>query len=272
MPKPTKTQAKRRLQRALDSIPQLKQLRRNSSKFKKWHRDTLVAITNTFGGSSSHAKEFGDIEYSLWIISGRTPESAYQKAYVSGLESAEPLLQSMIDEIEEYWEDDSQSPQPSDAGVMPQWANTNQVFIIHGRDHGTRDTVTRFLERLGLEPLILQEQPDRGRTIIEKFEDHAQCNFAVALFTPDDVGGLTDDALQPRSRQNVIFEFGYFIGKLGRDRVRALVKGNPEIPSDYSGVLYIPIDKGGGWRMRLIGELTTAGFNIDANRAFEESS
>ena len=117
--------------------------------------------------------------------------------------------------------------------------------------------------------MILQEQPDQGRTIIEKFEQCAQGDFAVALFTPDDVGLSDDDDIQPRARQNVIFEFGYFIGKFGRDRVRVLVKGNPEIPSDYSGVIYIPLDESGGWKMALIKEMKSAGFDIDANRAFE---
>ena len=112
--------------------------------------------------------------------------------------------------------------------------------------------------------MILQEQPDRNRTIIEKFEDYAQVNFAIALFTPDDFGGLEGDDPQFRARQNVVFEFGYFIGKYGRERVRALVKGNIEILSDYSGVLYIPLDDSGGWKKHLVDELADAGFNVDA--------
>ena len=112
----------------------------------------------------------------------------------------------------------------------------------------------------------MQEQPDRGRTIIEKFEEYAQVDFAIALFTPDDIGGLDGDDPQFRARQNVIFEFGYFIGKHGRKRVRALVKGNIEIPSDYSGVLYIPLDDSDGWKDHLLDELKDAGFNVDANR------
>lgn len=116
--------------------------------------------------------------------------------------------------------------------------------------------------------MILQEQPDQGRTIIEKFEQYAQVNFAVVLFTPDDVGGLEAENLRPRTRQNVIFELGYFIGKLGRERVRVLVKGDIEIPSDYSGVLYISLDDAGGWQMALFRELKSAGFDVDANRIF----
>ena len=104
--------------------------------------------------------------------------------------------------------------------------------------------------------------------VIEKFEDFAHVGFAVVLLTPDDIGRLQDDAgdFRPRARQNVIFEFGYFIGKLGRERVCALVKGNVERPSDYDGVVYVPLDDLGGWEMKLVRELTSVGYKIDLNR------
>ena len=118
--------------------------------------------------------------------------------------------------------------------------------------------------------MILAEQASRGRTIIEKFEAH-QVSFAVALLTPDDAGSLAIERTdsRPRARQNVIFELGFFIGRLGRERVRALTKGEVEIPSDYSGVEYIPLDVGGGWKLHLVRELKAAGFDVDANRALQ---
>ena len=114
---------------------------------------------------------------------------------------------------------------------------------------------------LGLEPVILHEQANLGRTIIEKFEDHAHVGFAVALLTPDDAGSLQgeENSSKPRARQNVIFEFGYFIGKLGRERVCALVKGDVEKPSDYDGVLYISLNDPNDWKIELIKELKAAG-------------
>ena len=110
----------------------------------------------------------------------------------------------------------------------------------------------------------------KGRTIIEKFEDFAHVGFALVLLTPDDEGRLRDDKgdFKPRARQNVILELGYFLGKLGRERVCALVKEGVERPSDYDGVVYIPLDDSGGWEMKLIRELKSAGYDIDANRAF----
>ena len=268
MPRPPKAIAMQRLQRAFDGIPALTRIRRWQPDFEKWQRDTRVAIGQTFGDSSSHVVEFDAVRYSPVVAFSGMPDSEYQDSYVGGLESAAALLESMIDEIEEYWENDDQVQDSLEATNTSERTNTNQVFLIHGRDQGTRETVARFLENLGLEPVILQEQPDQGRTIIEKFEQYAQANFAVALFTPDDVGGLAEDSLQPRVRQNVVFEFGYFIGKFGRDRVCALVEGDPEIPPDYSGVLYIPLDESGAWKFQLVREMKSAGFDIDANLAF----
>ena len=269
MPRPSKAIAKQRLQRALDEIPALKDLAHGSQEFTKWCRDARVAIENTFDGSVSRVDEFNNIRYfTLFGMIGQDDELEDQRAYVRGLESASALLQSMVDEIEEYWDDDDQGAKSPAASATPEQTNTNQIFIIHGRDHGTRDTIARFLENLGLEPVVLQEQPDEGLTIIEKFEQYARVNFAVALFTSDDVGGLPDDGLQPRVRQNVVFELGYFIGKFGRNRVRVLVKGAPEIPSDYSGVLYIPLDEAEGWKLALGRELRNAGFEIETDRIF----
>ena len=255
-----------RLRRALDEIPQLRQQSSDSPDFEKWKRNTEIAIENSFGRESRHVKEFTGISYFPSIlITGMDP--SYQKYYLSGLQSASVVLESMIDEVEEYWHDNEVSASsPDDRAVA---SNTREVFLIHGRDEGTRETVARFLRQLELEPVILAEQASRGRTIIEKFERHADASFAIALLTPDDAGSLgseTDDP-RPRARQNVVFELGYFIGRLGRAGVCALTKGEVDIPSDYSGVVYISLDDGGGWKLQLVKELKTAGFDVDANRA-----
>ena len=267
MPRLTKERAKQRLQAVLDTIPSL-QTEGGPTEFKKWQRDTKIAIINIFGETSFHVKEFERINYIPLIIAGNTTDSDFQQAQLRGLKTATGLIESMISEVDEYWDTGDKETTSPDGLASSNRPTTTRVFLIHGRDHGTRDTVTRFLASLGLEPIVLAEQPDDGRTIIEKFEQYTQGDFAVALFTPDDVGGLGEDSLQSRARQNVVFEFGYCIGKFGRDRLRAVVKGNIEIPSDYSGVLYIPMDDSDGWKMNLIRELKSAGFDIDANRAF----
>lgn len=141
-----------------------------------------------------------------------------------------------------------------------------KVFVVHGRDGESRETVARFLQRLGLEPILLFEQSrGGGLTVIEKLESHADVPCAVVLLTPDDSGALKGDILKSRARQNVIFELGYFVGKIGRKNVYALYKDEVELPSDYHGVLYIRFDSEGAWRLQLAGQLKAAGLPIDLN-------
>jgi len=118
-----------------------------------------------------------------------------------------------------------------------------------------------------LTAIILAEQPNRGRTIIEKFVDCAlDVGFAVVLLTPDDLGGsVADEAQKSRARQNVIFELGYFVGSLGRGRACLLRKGEVEIPSDLYGVVYTTMDTGNGWKLELARELKDAGFEFEAD-------
>ena len=145
-------------------------------------------------------------------------------------------------------------------------SGSQRVFIVHGHDGEARESLARFVERLGLETVILHEQAGRSRTIIEKLEDHSDVDFAVILLTPDDVGAAkaSETNLKPRARQNVILELGFFVGKLGRDRVCALYADGVELPSDVLGVQYIELRR--GWEMELGRELRAAAFDIDMNR------
>jgi|GEM_PF-7030387 len=147
-----------------------------------------------------------------------------------------------------------------------------KIFIVHGHDELAKITLARFLENLKLEPIILHEQSSSNRTLIEKLEDYADVIFAIVLLTPDDVGSIasnisaTDKKLKEklsfRARQNVIFELGYFIGRLGRNKVCALYKGNIELPTDYSGVVYISMDDNGAWKQILARELKNVGLEV----------
>ena len=124
-----------------------------------------------------------------------------------------------------------------------------RVFIVHGHHEATREAVARFISDLSLEPVILHEQANRGMTIVEKLEANANVGYAIVLLTPDDMGrGKSEDKEKPRARQNVILELGYFLGRLGRERVMAIMQGEIEIPSDYMGVVYTPFDSEGAWR------------------------
>ncbi|MCH7328166.1 TIR domain-containing protein [Acinetobacter modestus] len=145
--------------------------------------------------------------------------------------------------------------------------SNNKIFIVHGHDHGALQSVARYLEKHKFEAIILHEQANSGRTIIEKIEVNSDVGFAIVLLTPDDLGKAKDaNDYSPRARQNVILELGYFIGKLGRDRVCALKSAELEIPSDYVGVVWTEMDRTEAWKFHLAKELKAAGYNVDMNK------
>ena len=149
--------------------------------------------------------------------------------------------------------------------------DTQKVFIVHGHDIESKEMVARFVQKIGLKPIILHEQPNSGLTIIEKLESFSNVGFAVVLLTPDDVGGLAQkpDELQARARQNVILELGYFIGRLSRNRICALYKQGVAIPSDFGSIVYVELDEKGGWRTKLAQEFVHAGMSIEIEGLLE---
>ena len=153
------------------------------------------------------------------------------------------------------------------SGIDALHTSSRKIFIVHGHDGGARDAVARTVSELGLDPVILHEKPNQGATLIEKFEKNADVGFAIILLTPDDEGrAKKEKSLSERARQNVILEMGYFIGRLGRDHVMVLRKGDIEMPSDVVGVVYEPLDDGGAWRFKLGKELQAAGYDVDLNK------
>jgi predicted nucleotide-binding protein len=125
-------------------------------------------------------------------------------------------------------------------------ARTKKVFVVHGRDEIAKTTLELFIREMGLEPIVLHRQADEGLTLIEKFEKHSDVGYAFILLTPDEVAYLaTEDELadserkkERRARPNVIFEFGFFVGKLGRAKVCCLYTGEVTLPSDLNGLVY----------------------------------
>ena len=160
--------------------------------------------------------------------------------------------------------------EPKSESLSP--ALSNRVFVVHGHDSGLKTDVERFLREIGLKPVVLHRQPDEGATLIEKFEKHSDVGYAFILLTPDEVAYTVDqqdldDADKKkefRARPNVIFEFGYFVGQLGRSRVCCLYKGEVVVPSDLDGLVYKKVEQSIDTQAyAIIRELKAAGYKIN---------
>lgn len=263
--KPSKEKSLVQLRKSLDSIGPIGNLDRFSPDHEKWEQSARSAIRFVFGEGSQYLKDFDSAlrpysnENKLYSIS---KADAFRKI----TPKLTSLFELMIEEVQDYWEQDAAGSEPGQTSKgTSASAQRKNVFIIHGHDSGAKEELARFLSKLDLNPIILHEQANEGRAVIEKFEKHATVSYAIALITPDDVGGANGGPLRSRPRQNVLFEFGYFMGKLGRQFVCGLIKGEVEIPSDYSGVLYINFDSAGAWKLHLVRELKAAELEVDAN-------
>ena len=236
-------------QQLLNSLPNRSFPENLQNECEKWSLYNETLLINLFGGSleDRHYRRFYSYDDFNALSEGiiYNPERIMARS-ISSLEG----ICERLDLYEEY----SETPNTA------QDSFGNDVFIVHGRNDGAKETVARFVEHLGIQPIILHEQTSRGKTIIEKIERCSDdAGFAIVLITPDDVGGLkgeTDDERNPRPRQNVVFELGYFMGKLGRERVCALFKGEVENPSDIDGIVYIDMDAPGAWRETLRREVS----------------
>lgn len=247
----------------------------------EWNRRVKAALRRLFGEDSEHVASFAKINYTPIVFGDTTPDSTWVDSYLSGMKRAQALIRAAISEAEDYEiraesSDDAPtvvvSPLLDGEGIDRGTSNrvpSNQVFLVHGHDGEMTESVARFIERLGLQPIVLSEQANAGDTVIEKFERRSDVSFAVILLSPDDIGASRKEPenLQSRARQNVVLELGYFLGSLGRRRVCPIVRGRLELPSDLHGLVYVTFD-GDAWKIELVKELKAAGIEVDANRAF----
>jgi predicted nucleotide-binding protein len=143
----------------------------------------------------------------------------------------------------------------------------DKIFIVHGHDNEMTENVNEFIQILDFQTIILRDQENKGRTIIEKLEDYANdIKFAIILYSPDDE--MKDNKM--RARQNVVFEHGLFIGKLSREKVAAICKSDVELFSDLSGVLYIKYED--NWNIEIAREMKAAGLSVDLNKLMDGKS
>lgn len=236
-------------------------------------RRTTLLIKKIFGETSDYISSIKLISFRphmvISTLNGPTDPGPYNRAWEKGKEKYINFVKSMIDDVLLSIElEESNKDQTIVTKDLPK--KNGDIFIVHGHNEEMKQAVARVIEKLQFKPIILHEQANKGRTIIQKFIDHSNVGFAIVLMSADDYGYSKDeqaDSARPRARQNVILELGFFLGKLGAERVVAIFEetDNFETPTDYDGVIFVPYDKDGHWRFKVIRELKELGYNVDAN-------
>lgn len=251
----TRENAKQRLQDRIDKGMKLKVKQVNtreafdelSNAYSKWDSFNSELLRRVF--TTDEAGE----EYDFWgVMSIGMCESSLSEKIADVYKDVDKKihrLDSIIERLELI-------PLAVSASAPAQLQTTSisrgkKVFVVHGHDDAAKTNLEVFLHEIGLEPVVLHRQADQGLTVIEKFEKHSEVGYAFILLTPDEAAYLASDAQKPeserkiewRARPNVIFEFGYFIGKLGRSRVCCLYTGNVSLPSDVNGMIYKSYEK-----------------------------
>lgn len=246
--------AKSRLQERIQKGLELKQAQINSREaldaakndYSKWNSFNAELLKRIFS-----TQELAD-EYTRWIgiaISSMREPSLGEKIadLYKDIDQKIHRIDSIIERLELIPLNNAaaSAATPTDE-TQRSPAKTKKVFVVHGHDEIAKTNLEVFLHEIGLEPVVLHRQADEGLTIIEKFEKHSDVGYAFILLTPDEIAYIKADEAKDdnarkkefRARPNVIFEFGYFVGKLGRSRVCCLYTGDVSLPSDLSGMIY----------------------------------
>lgn len=235
-------------------------VRTSSQEFISWKTRAERFLRTHYGENSKEVVDFENTHFSLMIYTFNETESDYIEACKSGLVESKAVFEVYLEELKEN------DVTPDNEATQDNSISKSKVFVVHGHDEALKQEVARIVEKQGLEAIILSEQANHGKTIIEKFEENTDVGAAICLFTGDDYGkakDVEDDNL--RARQNVVFEAGYFMGKLGRENVILIANPEIEIPSDLQGVVYTNKDM---WQTDVLRELKAIGYNVDFNKLF----
>ncbi|CAI8206919.1 MAG: Uncharacterised protein [SAR116 cluster bacterium] len=251
------------LKRNIQTVEDFENLK---SDYSAWHDYNLELLKQSFNEPYNEYRKSYDQVGSfggIFFGGGRTSPAQELKEFNDKFNSKIDNLKKLIQKADLL---KSSEVEATVAVQDVQELDQSQVFIVHGHDDLAKVETARFIEKLGFEPIILHEQVNAGQTIIEKIETYSNVGFGVVLYTPCDIGAKKGEEteLRHRARQNVVFEHGYLIGKIGRKNVAALVKGDVETPNDISGVVYITMDN--DWKLDLAKELRNSGYPIDMNK------
>lgn len=235
----------------------------STPEFQAWYNKTKRFLIKKFGDKSHELKEFENHRFCFGVYS-LDDDNNYEdiKACQRDLRIVKAVFADYLKDMKEESEEDVK--EDKNGKRAKQVNKFDKVFIVHGHNGELKEATARLIEHQGIKSIILHEQVNRGATIIEKIESNSDVQSAICLFTADDLGkGKAEQKENLRARQNVIFETGYFIGKLGRENTIIISDRNIEIPSDLQGIVYADTSD---WKLTVLKELKAIGYNIDYNK------
>jgi predicted nucleotide-binding protein len=240
-------------------------------KFMVWKNHTKRALNSIYGNGSNEVQSFDELYFSPMSFKIVRSVRDKQANMIRRIEVCKKSIETAMGYINLYIEElEEKKLLENNLLVEPPKIefDKTKVFIVHGHDNLAKTEVENLLRQLDVEPIILHKQANSGNTIIEKINEYTNVGFGIVLYTPCDVGSTkgNKNELKFRARQNVVFEHGFLIGKIGRENVCALKKEEVETPGDISGVVYVTMDPHEGWKLSLVKELESAGYNIDRNK------
>lgn len=236
--------------------------------FSDWHDYNSECLKHAFNKEyNEYKKRYDDAgTFSFGIIGGRTASPAEElKKFKNKVNSKLDNLKKLRAKTDLLKSTIQEKTVVSEKSIV---LDKSQVFIVHGHDDEAKTKTARFIERLGLKSIILHEQASGSKTVIEKIEAYSNVGFGIVLYTACDIGAKAEEnpKYKSRARQNVVFEHGFLNGKIGRENVCALVKGEIETPNDISGVVYVKMDEDDAWHLKIARELRNSGYEIDMNK------
>jgi len=253
--------------RQITTFDVLEVVKNDFHKWSKYNSDLLASIFSS-NTSETIVNEYHGFA-GFFSVGGEVRLSDEIKELHDDIQTKINKLESFMERLELFPEPEVEEEHvKEDIPLTKRPSELKEIFIVHGHDDAAKNELARFIERIGHKPIILHEQPNQGKTIIEKLEANSNVPFTVILLTPDDIGGIKSetDRLKYRARQNVILELGFYLGKLGRSKVSVLYKPELELPTDIQGLAYIEMDRNEGWKLALTKELLSSGFIIDMNK------
>ena len=299
MSKYTDKQAQDELKRLIDEIDNVRKKPRLSPKFKSWQVEASGLLEKLFGRSSKQVKEFDRIPYSLAAFSNQTPDSKFDEAFHQGLKTAAIALSSAVKEIQTnglggkskqitsapapnnppvdnrsenkasvsaaevtalataFAKSKQTEEKPKVVSTAPVSANSKKILVLMSGDKNVSNEVHDFLSKLGLNPVTANHSVSKHAAVFSEIDKHLDAAYAVVLLGFDEKVVSSDTA----------YGLGMLVGRMGRDKVCAVINDKSTGIDTYDGITYVPVDPAGAWKFVMIKNLKTAGFDVDANLA-----